>query len=73
MSDNDEEIGDDDFDNDLDIDYNARDLSDEEIEKKLNHLMNTMDPMEDELASMNAEQDYLIAERNRRFAERKKK
>jgi hypothetical protein len=67
MSDDDEDF------EDLDLNYNVKDLSDEEIEKKLNDLMNKMDPMEDELATMSVEQDYLYHEKNRRFEEGKKK
>ena len=72
MSDDEDQGNDEDFE-DLDIDYNVKDLSDEEIEKKLSDLMNKMDPMEDELATMGAEQEYLYFEKNKRFAERKKK
>ena len=72
MTDDEDQADDEDFE-DLDLDYSVKDLSDEEIEKKLSDLMNKMDPMEDELATMSVEQEYLYHEKNRRFAERKKK
>ena len=71
MSD-DDQGNDEDFE-DLDIDYNVKDLTDKELEKKLSDLMSKMDPMEDELATMSVEQEYLYFEKNKRFAERTKK
>ena len=61
-----------DEDSDLDVDYNAENLSDEEIEKKLLDLSMEIDASTENLSSANAEQDYLFAEKNKRYAGKKK-
>jgi len=55
----------------LDLDYTAKDLTDDELAEKITDLTWKVDPMKDELANLEAEVDLLIEEKNKRYQEKK--
>ena len=55
----------------LDLDYTAKDLTEEELSEKITDLTWKVDPMKDELANLEAEIDLLIDEKNNRYKDKK--